>query len=168
MERKPNSFEQQLKFGEEGEHEVARLLIEKGISVMPLYQFNPDHPPYILTKVNSYISPDLICFGRDSIFIEVKSKNQWVYFNGRRETGFNKRHYDDYLNVKNATGKKLYIFFNHVNNNKNIPYNESHPVGIYYVELENYTRFWDGSVNGKHVHKPTIFYNYDVLEKLSL
>lgn len=166
MAQNSESFKNELKFGQEGEHEVASILLGKGISVLPLYQFeNTIHAPCILTEFENIICPDLICFKNACFMVEVKTKRQWVEYNGVKETGFNEKHYNHYKKITQATGMKVYVFFNHKQNGLN-GY-KSEPLGIFYTELENYTRFWDGIVNGKKVHQATYFYNIDILKKIS-
>ena len=42
MEQKQTNFKESLAFGEEGEEKIAELLINKGFSVLPLYQFTAE------------------------------------------------------------------------------------------------------------------------------
>jgi hypothetical protein len=158
MERKQISFEEYLAIGQEGEHEVAIALIKKGLTVLPLYQFENTHPPFILTKDEKVISPDLLVFGKDAFFVEVKTKQQWVNFRGVIETGFDKRVYDHYSKVKNSTGRKVYVVFNHKN---------QAPCGLYYCEIDEYTRIWDGKFREELKYKAMVFYDFNVLKVLN-
>ena len=155
--QKQASFKEQLSFGEEGEHEVAQWLITKGVSVLPLYQFNPENTPCIYHMQGKTTSPDLVCFKNDSFMVEVKTKNQWVRFGDRIETGLNLKHYKHYEKIELLTNKKVYVFFNH---------KVERPTGFYFVPLKAYTREWDGKVNGNVVYDKMIFYNINVLKKL--
>lgn len=157
MEQKQKSFNEQLAFGEEGEHEVARYLISKGVSVMPLYQFENSHAPLIYTINTNVVSPDLICFKDDCFMVEVKTKNQWVKFKGITETGFNKKHFDHYKSIQDITGKQVYVFFNH---------KKQKPLGFYFAKLNAYTRIWDGVVKGKKIHPEMVFYNIKTLSRV--
>ncbi len=158
MEQKQESFRERLAFGEEGEHEIAEFLIQKGVSILPLYQFESYHAPYILRHDNTIVSPDLICFKNDAFMIDVKTKNQWVEYKGRVETGMNEKHYNQYNRLRNLTGKEVYIIFNH---------KKEEPLGYYMVKLNNYTRYWDGyTKDGKYIQKAMVFYNKEILKKL--
>lgn len=151
------TFEKLLAFGEEGEHEVAKELIKKGASVMPLYQFENKHAPYILTLESKVTSPDLICFSKKAFMVEVKTKNQWVEHKGLVETGLNYRLFKQYKKVKDSTNYDVFVFFNHKTEN---------PQGIYYCKLEQNTRYWDGCVKGKKVYDAMMFYDQKILKKL--
>jgi hypothetical protein len=159
MEPKSENFKVQLAFGQDGEHEVAQMLINKGIVIMPLYQFVADHAPYIITEnMEKIVSPDLICFANNGAFmVEVKTKNQWVSFNNINETGIDARLYRHYLQIKTATKTNVWLFFNH---------KTSGETGIFYVQLEKYTRHWDGKVKGVQKHPEMYFYDRSVLLKM--
>ena len=157
MEQKQENFSDMLAFGEEGEHEVAKYLISKGVNVLPLYQFMNDHAPYILSTERKVVSPDLICFRKDCFMVEVKTKNQWVKFNGTVETGIDRRLYNHYKTIQELTRKEVYVIFNH---------KTQEPLGYFMAELNNYTRIWDGVVKAQQVHPAMIFYNFNILKKL--
>jgi hypothetical protein len=157
MESNRISFKEQLAFGEEGEHEVASYLISRGVTILPLYQFENNTAPLLYHIRGKIISPDLICFGRESFMVEVKTKNQWVKFNGIVETGLNQKHFNHYSDIQVATGNIVYVFFNH---------KTEKPTGFYFCKLNDYTRVWDGRVNGKLVYDEMVFYNINILKKL--
>jgi len=132
---KQQSFEDALKFGEEGEHEIARYLIEHGVTLLTLYQFDKQHSPYLINSESKIIAPDLFCYGKDAFFAEVKTKRRWISYKGVRETGIDSRAFESYKQVQEETGKKVLLFFNH---------KVQEPLGFFFVPLLNYTRFWDG------------------------
>lgn len=159
MEQKMKNFKEYLKFGEEGEHEVARVLIEMGVSVLPLYQFNNNHAPYLLTKNHKITLPDLACFkDGKSFFVEVKTKNQWISYKGRVETGIDKRLFNQYDKINEATGADVFLIFNQKIENE----------GMFICDMYKYTRFWDGKVNGKQVYPAMYFYNKEILKRINL
>jgi len=152
------NFEKMLKIGKEGEHEVARYLISKGVSVLPLYQFNNDKIPLLFTKNANLILPDLTCFKDSKVFfIEVKTKNRWVNYNGELETGLDERLYKQYLEVMKITGLDIYLIFNHKIIN---------PIGFFTCNMKTEYRLWDGRVNGEYIQKPMVFYSYNKLIEL--
>lgn len=155
--QKQKSFKSQLAFGEEGEHEIADLLIGRGVTILPLYQFTNDSAPVFFSKNSNIISPDLICFKDDCFMVEVKTKNQWVSYNGLVETGLNRRHYEHYQKIQKATKKEFWVFFNH---------KKQEPVGVFFCRLNDVTRFWDGIVNNIKIHPEMAFYRKEVLKKL--
>jgi hypothetical protein len=158
MEQKQASFETQLAFGQEGEHEVAQWLIGSGVTVLPLYQFESDKAPVFISIFGKAISPDLICFGKKAFMAEVKTKNQWVVYGDRIETGFNLRHYNEYKSIQDLTNTEVFVFFNQ---------KKKEPLGIYYAKLDAYTRIWNGQAKGKRVYNEMVFYSIDVLKKIT-
>ena len=158
MEQNQKSFKDMLSFGEDGEHEVAQILLKNGISVMPLYQFESTHSPFIIKETNKIIAPDLICFKNDCFLVEVKTKNQWVEYKGVIETGLDLRLYKHYEEIQKATNKEFFIFFNQ---------KEKEPTGFFYCKLNDYTRIWDGKVNGVEKYKAMVFYNINILKQVS-
>jgi hypothetical protein len=137
METTRKSFEQQLAFGKEGEHEIAKYFIEKEYATLTLYQFNNlTEAPKIFTSQKALISPDLFVANKERCFwVEVKTKNRWIVF-GEHETGCNQAHYNNYKHVRETTGIKLYLIFNH---------KENDPLGYYMVDIDTPpSRIWDG------------------------
>jgi hypothetical protein len=159
MAPKQKNFNQYLEFGEEGEHSVADVLIGLGVSVMPLYQFNAKHAPYIISRYHNKLPlPDLLCYNQGAFFAEVKTKNQWVVYKDRIETGIDAKSYEQYVLFEYTTSQTVYLFFNHL---------IEKPLGIFFVRLQHYTRCWDGKVGDRQVYNPMVFYNFDVLNILS-
>lgn len=157
MAQRQTSFERKLKFGEEGEHEVAQYLIQRGVSILPLYQFDKGEAPVIFSAKTQIISPDLICFKDDAFMVEVKTKNQWVMHRGRVETGLDLKHYNHYKQIACITGKDVYVFFNQ---------KKQEPTGMFYCNLDKYTRVWDGTARGRKVHPEMVFYNIEILNRV--
>lgn len=159
MELRKTSFKESLAVGAEGEKEVAIHLIDLGYSVLPLYQFEPQTAPMVLSKSDEHISPDLTLFiqGR-CLFVEVKTKNQWVEYGGTRETGCNYRHYKHYKTLSEKTGVPLFLIFNHL---------ENEPTGMFRVNVNEAGRFWNGQTPaGRPVSPEMYFWNYLKLKRL--
>lgn len=157
-------FEEMLKFGEEGEKEIASILIKKGHSVIPLYQFNSDHAPFLLNTDLHITLPDLTCFNGDVVyFVECKRKNQWVKWNFNQETGFDYRNYNHYREIKRLTNSRLYIFFKH----------EHEDPGVYYCEIDKYQehelRLWGGLRKGtqERIGPAIIYWRKNQLKKVN-
>lgn len=171
MEQKKENFNEMLKFGIEGEKEVATILIKKGINVLPLYQFEPETSPKIINKEDNFISPDLTCFKDGKcFFVEVKNKKRWTInpINNLIETGCDYRLYKHYLELSKHTGIKLYLVFNHINNEPFKNLNESSS-GYFVIDILEKGRYWDGiNENTKvKIHNATYFWNYNQLKKLN-
>ncbi len=145
------NFKEKLAFGQEGEKEIAEILIRKGYNIMPLYQFSDELSPQIISLNGSFTSPDLMCFKNGkSIFVEVKSKKKWVEFKGVIETGCNYKHYKHYKDLSLKTKLKVYMVFNHVEGNYQ---------GVYYTDVLTVGRYWDGTAKGVKKYKPEYFWN---------
>lgn len=156
-----HNFRDQLEWGEEGEQSVASYLIGNGVSVSPLYQFNADCAPYMLTMDERIILPDLTCWSRgNNYFVECKRKRQWVNYQGALETGLNKKHYNHYWRVKAKTEQDVYLFFLH---------EDKGPNGLYFGELadlEPHKRVWDGlNPNGEWRSPEMVFFPITSLKK---
>jgi hypothetical protein len=146
MGQKLESFKKLLEFGEEGEKEVALKLLNKGYTVLPLYQFNKEHSPFLLSKQ-----------GKESIYVEVKSKRQWNITNGIIETGFNLKQYNEYKIIQDKTQKKVFIVFNHKGEHE----------GFYITSLDNIHRIWYGeNKKGEKKYKSLVFYKKNNLTKI--
>lgn len=170
MEQKQINFKEALAFGEEGEKDVAELLIKKGINILPLYQFTTEEAPKIINQNNNYISPDLTCFFNGKcFFVEVKSKNRWTICpkTKRTETGCDYRRYKHYLELSEKTGLKVLMVFNHINNKPFKHLNESSN-GFFYVDVKEKGRYWSGhnEKTNQKIHKPIYFWNYNQLTRI--
>jgi len=159
MSHVAESFEDKLALGAEGEQEVASGLLNRGVSVMPLYQFkNHDKAPVLLSGSGQIILPDLMCWNNGkSFFVESKLKRQWVEWNGNIETGVCQKLYPHYLKTKELTGVDVYLFFVH---------RGDYP-GIYYQEISKLAgkeRLWNGlSPSGKCCEKPLVLFDKKLL-----
>jgi len=155
------NFEYALKFGEEGEHEVAQELIDRGVSVLPLYQFDAKEAPILFSGSGNFVMPDLTCFNPqkgECYFVEVKTKKRWVNWRGKTETGLNQRLYDQYWIVKKQTGLNVYVIFNH---------KEHQPCGYFFCEIDTIiSRMWNGKApDGKYIMPPMVFWDIKDLKQ---
>lgn len=157
MERSKDNFNELLKFGEEGEKDIALWLINKGYNVLPLYQFEADQSPKIFGN-EVCVSPDLVVFKEKTCtFVEVKRKTRWIKYKGTVETGCNYSTYLHYRKISENTGIKLFMIFKH---------EERNPLGIYSINVNEKGRYWDGRVNGIKRHKEMYFWPLESLTKL--
>jgi hypothetical protein len=159
MEQKYINFKDALAWGQEGEKDVAIKLIERGNLIVPLYQFESDHAPILLSNKTNYVLPDIFCINENGFFwVEVKRKNQWVRWFDGIETGCDYRLYSQYLEITRLTQRPVYVFFKH---------EEVEPVGIYYVDVRESGRHWNGcNPAGQLVHKSMFFWSFNKLTLL--
>ena len=165
MEQKQINFDQLLEFGENGEAEVAKYLMDTcNMMVLPLYQFNgKDSTPLIIHKNNKkFIAPDLTCFANGNMFpIEVKTKNKWVHWDNQLETGFNYEHYKNYKEIQELTQVQWIVIFNQ---------KIEEPTGYFYTKLtvqDKFCRHWDGKVGGNQKEKELWLYNKEILKPIT-
>lgn len=152
METKLKNFEDLLKFGEEGEKEIAILLINNKVALMPMYQFAKENAPYLIDKIHKITAPDLFCIKNGyCLFVEVKTKNQWVMWEGILQTGCDTRLLESYLIISKLYKINVYICFNH---------KKQEPTGRFYIEIQDFYRKWDGTAKGKNISTPLTFYKH--------
>ena len=133
--------------------------MQENVVVMPLYQFTAEHAPHIVNKDEFITCPDLICFGKSVFFAEVKTKQRWINFNGVLETGIDYKHYLQYKKAAEITNIKVFLFFRHL---------VKKPLGVFSVELNTYTRYWDGKTpTGKYIKEPMVLWDKEKLLKLN-
>jgi hypothetical protein len=161
MEPKQISFKEKLAFGKEGEHEVGNYFLERNFTLLPLYQFEDNIAPKLYTSNSTITSPDLFVCGNGNVFwIEVKTKNRWIKYNGITETGCNYNHFIEYQNIYKTTGIPVYIVFNH---------KDDQPSGMFCVDIKTpYNRIWDGlnRITGKRVSPEMVLWNIKDLKKI--
>lgn len=152
------TFQENLKFGEEGEKLIAELLINDGYYVMPLYQFEATHAPHILGSNHEFISPDLIIF-KDSItkYIEVKRKNKWNNYQNKYTTGIDYRKYIQYKTLSQLTQIPFELYFIH---------EVIEPIGIFQIDIQTPGEYWDGKVYGEQRYSAMYFWNHTQLKKI--
>lgn len=154
-------FKKALAMGVEGEEQVCSALLRMGVTALPLFQFSDEIAPKIVTATARFSSPDLICFGRKgAFFVEVKTKNSWSI--DRKSnllvTGVNKRLWDDYKAIQDATGIPVYIAFNH---------RSQAPEGVFLIGLDKYNNVWDGLNRvGERVAQVIVQYAFKDLKKI--
>lgn len=133
------TFEEAVRLGAEGEHIVARWLMGRGVTILPLYQFEGhDRAPRLFRGDTSLTAPDLTCFGRTAFFAEVKRKSRWTRSGSRIETGCNLRLWRHYVQVAETTKAPVFLFFLHDSGDR---------PGLYYQStaiLAPALRAWDG------------------------
>ena len=134
------SFAEQLKTGQAGESAIARWLISRGHSVLPVYEkiVNEGKGPQLFTGLGQLISPDLMSIRNGKpLWIEAKHKDAFTWYRIKQvfETGIDMRHYNDYLRVSEQTGVQLWLMFLHKGGAaKDSP---PSPSGLYAGEIRN-------------------------------
>lgn len=175
-------FDSALAFGQEGEQLIAAYLLDRGVAVQPLYQFDGhSHAPVILWSADGATArraaPDLTCWkDGECFFVEVKRKTRWVGAKGSwrwdsgaprgLETGLNDRLYRAYCDIQDRTGAAIWIFFLH---------ETQPPLGLYLIELSvarsvdprgKVARYWNGrGRGGQRIEPPEMLFPLEYLER---
>lgn len=110
-------FSDNLNQGKAGESAIARWLTRKGYAVLPVYEkiIEEGKGPQLYLCDKSLIAPDLFVFAKRQLFIEVKHKSAFTWYRIKQvfETGIDKRHWNDYLQVRDIVGVPIWILFLH-------------------------------------------------------
>jgi hypothetical protein len=141
------SFESKLEAGLFGEDLISKWLIRRGNQVLPAYQIQENHGkgPRLFGQYGQLICPDLLVFkGERVLWIEAKSKSAftWHRISGTWQTGIDRRHWRDYLEVERVTPFPVWLMFLHApgNSAKDTPDGMQCPSGLYgnsIIELES-------------------------------
>ena len=112
------SFEQKLKFGKVAEGLIAKWLLSRGHSVMPVYEIEQGHGkgPQLFTQNASHAAPDLVAFTSNGVmWIEAKHKTVFSWHRNSKSwvTGIDLRHYEDYQQVSRSTNLPVWLLFFH-------------------------------------------------------
>ena len=114
------NFADSLNFGQIAETEIAKFLRKRGLSLLPAYEveINSGKGPRLYYKDRQLIAPDFCCFSkirRRIFFAEVKHKSRctWYRKNASWQTGIDKNHFYDYLEVSKVTGCEIWLLFLH-------------------------------------------------------
>lgn len=114
------AFEQSPEYrqGLIGESKIARWLMNRGCTVMPVYQIEKDtgKGPQLFSKNKKLIAPDAFCFkGENAFWIEAKHKTAFSWYRKKEiwTTGIDLRHYRHYLEVDDCTPWPVWLLFLH-------------------------------------------------------
>ncbi len=114
------TFDEQLRFGKVGEGRIARWLIAKGYSVLPIYEKEREtgKGPVLYSADGVAVAPDMVVYkGAVVKWLEAKTKSSfsWHRISGEWRTGIDLRHYEEYLKVARAAPWELWLLFLHLN-----------------------------------------------------
>lgn len=167
------SFEQTLKTGLIGEGEIARMLIDRGYSVLPAYQIEQSHGkgPRLFTAEGQLISPDMLVFSaKKVIWVEAKTKSAftWHRVSQTWQTGIDRKHWLHYVEVDSRTPWPVWVLFLHRNGclAKDTPEGMISPSGLF----GNSIKMLRNSIHHEHEnHGPSgmVYWTLDTLKKIT-
>lgn len=113
-----SAFARNLQSGKAGESAIAEWLKGRGWNVMPVYEkiIDEGKGPQVFSADRELVAPDLFVFnGQKCLWVEAKHKTgfTWHRLTKKWETGIDRRHYLDYLEVRKRSGIPLYLMFLH-------------------------------------------------------
>lgn len=112
------TFSEQLAHGKVAEGLIAKWLMARGNSILPVYEIEKSSGkgPQFFTRDAEHVAPDMIAFtGEGVMWIEAKHKTvfTWHRNTSKWTTGIDLRHYGDYLHVAKQTRLPVWIMFFH-------------------------------------------------------
>ncbi len=112
------NFQEQYAYGRVAESAIARWLMSRGHSVLPVYEkiIDEGKGPQLFTGGEGLVAPDLVAFrGGKAQWMEAKHKTgfTWHRITQRWVTGIDLHHYEDYLRVGLDTDLPVWLLFLH-------------------------------------------------------
>lgn len=139
------AFTGQLAFGKVAEGKIAKWLMRRGHSILPVYEQekHTGKGPQLFAADHSFVAPDMLVFGNKFFWGEAKHKTvfTWHRKTSRWTTGIDAHHYKDYRMVRECHGLPLWIFFLHesdVPDGRDLKHGcpDRCPVGLFGEEIE--------------------------------
>ncbi len=112
------SFAEKLAFGKVAEGFIAKWLMARGNSVLPVYEIEKStgKGPQLFGLDSSLVAPDMVAFTENGVvWIEAKHKSVFTWHRNTQQwtTGIDLRHYGDYLKVAKSTKLPVWLMFFH-------------------------------------------------------
>lgn len=145
------SFDENLKFGVEGEETVSQWIRSRGRTVIPIYEKegNDFKGPRVFTVSGDLVAPDLMVLDLSKFsFVEVKHKTvfSWHRISQRWVTGIDIRHWDDYCKIAQLHPVPFWILFLH-RRSQTAEGDGSSPTGLFGNSIENLAQNYSHSSN---------------------
>jgi len=177
------TFDAQLRSGQIGEGYIAMWLRKRGWNVLPVYEKEIDTgkgPRLFMAEASRHkelIAPDLLAIKNGNfMWVEAKRKTRFSWYgNGNYwVTGIDKRHFSDYLQVRDETGIPIWLMFLHTEGvtwpNDVLRWGapETCPTGLYGGEIKRLARP-DAISHESDRHGPTgmLYWAYDTLQEMA-
>lgn len=133
------SFQDSLAVGKTGESLIARYFLNRGYSVLPVYEVLPGQykgPVLYTSSGNMLVSPDMMVMGKGKIFwVEAKHKSAftWHRISQSWNTGIDLHHYEQYLAIQALHQEiPIWLLFLHQNGKaKDTPEGLLSPAGLF-------------------------------------
>lgn len=162
-----SNFKEKLAIGKTGESEIARWLISRGASILPVYEIaeNQFKGPAVYSADLSIIAPDMLVFRDGKItFIEAKHKEafSWHRITQQWVTGIDLKHYFEYQKIQETLKIPVWLMFLHRGGAAKD--SEKSPAGLFGNSLDFLTK------NENHRHNNwgnsgMVYWNINTLKK---
>lgn len=165
------SFSQSLTFGKTAESAIARWLLSKGFSILPVYEKlgNEYKGPTLTTPSGSLIATDMLVYRANNIlWVEAKHKTafSWHRITDRWVTGIDLCHYQDYLQIAKQSPWPVWLLFLHEGGQaKDSPANS--PAGLFGNNIE-ILRVCENHRHTKWGNGGMVYWAVDSLKQLAL
>ena len=134
------NFEQSLTVGKTGESLIARYMLSRGHSVLPIYEVLPGNykgPALYTATRGQLVAPDMLILGKDGkiTWIEAKHKSAFAWYRKTQEwhTGIDCHHFEQYLQIQDLHPNiPIWLLFLHQNGRaKDTPEGMISPTGLF-------------------------------------
>lgn len=165
----PN-FKESLAIGKTGESEIAQWLINRGASILPIYEIaeNQFKGPSVYSADNiNIIAPDMLVFKKGKItFVEAKHKEafSWHRITSQWVTGIDLHHYFEYQKIQEKLDIPVWIMFLHRGGKAKD--SEQSPSGLFSNSLD----FLMQNENHRHENwgkSGMVYWNINALKKIA-
>jgi len=165
-----SNFKLTLSQGKTGETEIANWLMNRGNHILPIYEIAENQfkgPSLYASDGSDVIAPDMLVFSNGVIrFIEAKHKNafSWYRTKGIWTTGIDKKHFYEYLKIRELLDIPVWILFLHKGGTaKDSP---PSPAGLYGNDIDILRNCIDHE-SDKHGLYGMVYWNKDSLKYLA-
>jgi hypothetical protein len=168
------TFAQTLQMGKIGESLIAKWFMDRGFSVLPVYELEKDtgKGPQIFRIINkisdNLIAPDMLIFrAKECYWIEAKHKTAFTDYRkggGRRQTGIDLRHYKDYCKIDDYSPWPVWLLFLHKGGQAKD--SKPSPAGLFGNTLE-YLREHEDHTSPEWGKSGMVYWNIDDLINLT-
>lgn len=163
------TFSDQLEFGKAAESAIARWLIRRGCSVLPVYEkiISDGKGPQLFTATGNLVAPDLFVFTQKSAcWIEAKHKTAftWHRITRRFVTGIDLNHYSDYCKISESVNFPVWLMFLHRGGQAKD--SEPSPSGLFGESL-NFLMTVENHRHTNHGRHGMVYWDIDRLRKFA-
>ena len=111
-------FQKQLAFGQLAETDIAKWIMRRGGTVLPIYdiEYDTGKGPRVFSKLRTFVAPDMLVFKAGRMcWIEAKHKSVFAWYRLRQiwTTGIDLHHYSQYHEVQELLGIPVWLLFLH-------------------------------------------------------